>query len=459
MTATDLVVVLPGITGSTLHQNGKTVWEPSGGAVLNAIVTLGHNLKKLQLPDGIGDGHPGDGVEPKALMPDLHLVPGLWSPIQGYTGLLQRLGRMREQGKVGKVLPVPYDWRLSNRFNGQRLAGIVADELGSWRDSDPARRDAQLVIVCHSMGGLVARWFLEQCGGAALTRKLITLGTPYRGAARAVDQLVNGAPTKLGPLSVDLSAFTRSMPSLYQLLPEYACVVDEGGVMRRLDEIATPGLVTARRDDALRFHRDLAAAEEARPASAAMTHAIVGTRQPTATSVRVLPLGVEVLETIGADNDYGDATVPLAGALRRGMTPDTHGVYRIADRHGALQSNPVVLDEIEAIITAKSVGYRALPPATVRVRAPELVLMGDSIAVGVEIEPDVSGRVPAVRVTLAPADMTATTAPVTHQPRIRDQHAETAFTPSGPGAYHVKVTGIAPGSVTPITATTLVWAT
>ena len=174
--------------------------------------------------------------------------------------------------------------------------------------------------------------------------------------------------------------------------------------------------------------------------------------------MRLLPDGVEVLETIGADNDYGDATVPLAGALKHNLAPDTQAIYRIVDRHGALQSNPVVLDEIEAIITAKPVAYRAPGAAAVRVRAPELVLLGEPITVGVDIEPDSNGRVPAVRITLAPAEPATTTAPVTRQPHIRDRHAETTFTPSQPGAHDIHVTGIAPGSVTPVTATTLVWA-
>ena len=37
----DLVVVLPGIMGSTLAKNGKPVWSPSAGSVLTAIRTFG----------------------------------------------------------------------------------------------------------------------------------------------------------------------------------------------------------------------------------------------------------------------------------------------------------------------------------------------------------------------------------------------------------------------------------
>ena len=72
-------------------------------------------------------------------------------------------------------------------------ARIIEPALERWRAQGGPYADAQVVFVCHSMGGLIARWYIEQCGGAEITRKLITLGTPYRGAARALDQLVNGA--------------------------------------------------------------------------------------------------------------------------------------------------------------------------------------------------------------------------------------------------------------------------
>jgi len=41
MTNTDLVVVLPGIMGSTLEKDNKLVWAPSAGSVLQAVTSLG----------------------------------------------------------------------------------------------------------------------------------------------------------------------------------------------------------------------------------------------------------------------------------------------------------------------------------------------------------------------------------------------------------------------------------
>ena len=93
MNSTDLVVVLPGILGSTLlDAAGREIWAPSAGAVLRAVSSFGHNLRPL--PDDLGDDHPGDGVTFGRLMPDLHALPGIWTPVKGYTPLLARLERM-----------------------------------------------------------------------------------------------------------------------------------------------------------------------------------------------------------------------------------------------------------------------------------------------------------------------------------------------------------------------------
>src|SRR5439155_6256680 len=73
--ASNLVVFLPGIMGSTLKdRNGRLVWSPSGGAALRVITSLGRSLRALQLPERIGDDPADDGVRPVDPMPDLHVI-------------------------------------------------------------------------------------------------------------------------------------------------------------------------------------------------------------------------------------------------------------------------------------------------------------------------------------------------------------------------------------------------
>ncbi|MFE6926341.1 esterase/lipase family protein [Nocardia sp. NPDC057663] len=453
MSKNDLIVVLPGIMGSTLTQHGKPIWKPSAGAVLHAISTLGRSIKELRLPDGIGDNRPGDGVTPVALMPDLHVIPGLWTPIHGYTRLLAHLDRLVETGGIGKVVAFPYDWRLSNRYNATRLARVVADELGAWRDSHPTRADARVVFVCHSMGGLIARHYIEHHGGAEHTRALITVGTPYRGAAKAVDQLVNGVRKNIGPFGIDVTDFARSLPSTHQLLPDYACI-DHAGALHRLDEITIPELDSRMLADGLAFHTELTTAETNRPAGRETTHAIIGVRQTTATTLRLDNGRLEPLDTIDGNNDYGDATVPLAGALRHDLAPDTNRIRRVVENHGALQNHPAVLDEIESILTAP-VRRRAPDTIPVRVTAPELLTTGEPLTATIDIEPG-DRRTPAIQAQLI-SESGAHTHP-TQQPRIRNNHAHVTFPPPPPGAHTLLITGTTtPTLVTPVTHTLLVW--
>ncbi|MGH3569112.1 MAG: lipase/acyltransferase domain-containing protein [Pseudonocardia sp.] len=139
--------------------------------------------------------------------------------------------------------------------------------MDRWRAQGGEHADATLVFICHSMGGLIARHYVELGGGADHTRKIITLGTPYRGAASALGQLVNGVRKGIGPLSVDLTLFARSLPSLHQLLPEYACIDTGSGPLLTTTETTVPELETAMVIDAMAFHTELDAAAAARPAA------------------------------------------------------------------------------------------------------------------------------------------------------------------------------------------------
>ena len=41
-----------------------------------------------------------------------------------------------------------------------------------------------------------------------------------------------GVRKGIGPLKVDLTAFTRSLPAVFQLLPEYACIESPTGLLK-----------------------------------------------------------------------------------------------------------------------------------------------------------------------------------------------------------------------------------
>jgi len=118
----DLIVLLPGITGSVLARDGKDVWAVSPGAALQALLTLGHSLQDLRLNgDDPTSADLGDGVTAPRLVSDVHLIPGFWK-IDGYSGIFERLsGELTlERGK--NWFDFPYDWRRDNRAAAHRLA-------------------------------------------------------------------------------------------------------------------------------------------------------------------------------------------------------------------------------------------------------------------------------------------------------------------------------------------------
>ena len=356
----DVVVIIPGIMGSELvDKTGRPLWSVRPGALARALRTLGGSLRDLELPKGIGNDAPDDRVRPGGLIDSLHVIPGLWSPVVGYDGLMSFLRSDRfhlvdavpgDDGVMPNLVAFPYDWRLSNRYNARRLAKIAIPALERWR-RQPGMRDAKLVLVCHSMGGLIARWFAEQESGRDYIRTIITIGTPYRGALRALDTLVNGLEPGLGPLTLDLTAFARSLPSLYQLLPQYDCLDTADGRVS-LSTVACPGLDPTMLADAIAFHTSIA--DDSAPAYA--LHKVVGTRQPTLTTARVAGDGVEVSTSIDGRDQGGDGTVPrLAAELLAGRGRDVH---EVANQHGELQGTRAALDLLDGILSRQEIVWQ-----------------------------------------------------------------------------------------------------
>ncbi|MGH2655506.1 MAG: lipase/acyltransferase domain-containing protein [Actinomycetota bacterium] len=453
----DLLVVLPGILGSTLAKNDKLVWAPSVGAVLSAIRTFGRSIKELMLPEGVGDNHPGDGVTAEDLMPDLHILPGLWTANIGYGALLDQLRTKyqvveespSEPGRIPNLLRVPYDWRLSNRYNGRQLKRKVEPALEQWRSQGGVFAEARLIFICHSMGGLVARWYIEKEGGAELTRKLITLGTPYRGALSSLDQLVNGVKKGIWPFKLDLTSFARSLPSTHQLLPEYACIEGREGLIKTT-EVDVPELETKMVSDGMRFHDELNEAAQAHSPEDYL-HPMVGTRQRTGTTARLDGRRVKVIDTYEGQDRGGDATVPRLSATPGEVKPDSPIIRWPAEKHGSLQSNKAVLDELDGILTAEPSVHRGSAGKELRVDMEELLVLGEPLEI--TAEPEERMRLQAtvtdergkrvIQIPLEPSEDV-------HRGIIEDL---------APGAYQVVVGGVGPKAplVADVTSSVLVW--
>jgi pimeloyl-ACP methyl ester carboxylesterase len=362
-TAKDVVVLLPGILGSVLQHNGKDAWAMNTGALLRGLFSLGHSVTSLALDgDDPAKLDLGDGVTAPRLMPDLHLVPGFWK-IDGYTKIRERLLDTFDFTVGKNWFDFPYDWRRDNRVAAQRLAEQAPGWLKAWRNQSGAS-DAKLVLLGHSMGGLVARAYLELFDGWKDTRALVTFGTPYRGAMNALDFLNHGMSKGAGPLNLDLTSFLRSLTSVYQLLPIYESVDPGDGTLRRIPELDTMprGVDRDRALAAMDFHRSIERAVDTNGGAGRYDiHPVVGIFQATRTSARLSGNDVETFSTYLGDDEGGDGTVPRASAIPVELGNQLIGSYAI-EKHASLQNIDSVLTQVMGILTFKKTGTRRDTP-------------------------------------------------------------------------------------------------
>jgi pimeloyl-ACP methyl ester carboxylesterase len=455
----DLVVLLPGITGSVLHRDGRDVWNISKGAIWTALTSLGGSIKDLRLDaeDPKSESPVAwDGVRATALIEGAHLVPGLWK-IDGYSQVLKtlklafHLAECRAYDEeVGNLIQFPYDWRRDVRISARLLKQMVDRKLALWR---AASKDGQarVVLVAHSMGGLVAQYYLECLGGWRDARALITFGTPFRGSVQAVNYLVNGYKVrKLGLTLLDLTRTMQSFPSVHQLLPRYAMVEDDGRMKKVADVASTLGLDPALLKASAELHAELdrAAEENANDLEYSrdgyFTIPVVGTHQPTLQSARRAAAGWVVSEEpfqgLVAPLADGDGTVPRVSAIPISQSdPKDFQGYFVAEQHGALQNHEFVLGDLTARLLQLQVGNKVgafrgavppKPPKPLSLSVDDLFVPGEPVVVRARAGVDDGG----------PPRLQARVTPVSGGPTI--PHSLVA---GGGGWSEATLAGVAPG--------------
>ncbi len=445
----DVVVLLPGILGSVLERDGKEVWAPSPGAIGRALWRLGRNLNELALDDDPWEQDDlGDGVTATRLMPDVHIVPGLWG-IDGYSGISSMIRSNFDVTDGVNYFELPYDWRRDNRVAARALKKLADEALLARRKEIP---DAKLVLVGHSMGGIVSRYYLECLDGWRDTRALITFGTPYRGSLNAVDFLANGFVRKLGPLKlIDLTKLLHSLTSVYQLLPRYPCIdLDDGQGYVRPAETADriEGLDAARAAAALQFHHDIDRGAAAHDLGDYAIHSIVGITQGTKQSARLQDGRLLVEATWKGEDRGGDGTVPRDSATP--IETDNTGYQPMysADKHGSLQNDDAVQTQLAGILTERSsAGFRGerafRDPQGIPVAVPEVLSVGEPL----DVVAGRPGHVAPAGLTLAATVVDLATGRNVHEtPIVLGRDTDDIHTATVPplrsGDYRVVVAGV-----------------
>ncbi|MEV6779977.1 esterase/lipase family protein [Streptomyces syringium] len=141
-----------------------------------------------------------------------------------------------------------HGWSQVSSLNYSPLTGdlrTAATVLGGHIEEICGRTDQERIdIVGHSLGGLIARYYVQRLGGDTRVRTLVTLGTPHRGTTVAPLMSAHPLVRQMRPDSEVIAELSRPAPD---------CGTQFIAFWSDLDQIMVP-VETARID-----HPDLSA--------------------------------------------------------------------------------------------------------------------------------------------------------------------------------------------------------
>jgi pimeloyl-ACP methyl ester carboxylesterase len=345
-----ILVFVPGYMGSTLRDKatGRNVWLDFSTFPLNPLEWDDWLDEWMQLMT-----YPSD-LEASGIVDDIVFVPP-FVKMEQYGRLFDALAGMgyHTEGDERELnfYKFPYDWRQDNRTSAQQLGTAIAH----WRSLHPG---AEVWIIAHSNGGVVARWYVEQEGGKDVASRLILMGSPYDGTPKVMRIAFNGADALARPgldvlnIAERTKKLFRSFPSLYQLMPVKNGFLRDAG-NADIDAFDGAGWLDddqqrAYLKDGRRFTETLG------DAASVETLCFFGRKRPTLTA------GVVKIEALGKwdsidwqETDAGDGTIPERSAAH----PNAAGRYPFVTSHGDIYINPAVLEFLKFELVDKYEGF------------------------------------------------------------------------------------------------------
>jgi pimeloyl-ACP methyl ester carboxylesterase len=341
------VIFIPGILGSRIDCNAEELYFAL------PKVKFGEMLLKI-------DGETDQTETPcneKAETPS------------GEAGLLTSVGPQDVYGGMFKFLKgiatnglyaYPYDWRRSvpaAEAGLEKLVNEVLKETGA----------KHVVLVAHSMGGLVTQDYINTGENAEKVSRAVTIGTPYWGAPKSLIALLNGRSNEFATEKLDvmfgeaaLQEAVRNYLGLFWLYPSTAYgpwlqVEGAGFTNTPLAGSAIGPWVASLGGNAI-----LMALAQAGHATldgfkphGVNYQIIVGTGLPTITAMKFALNPVEPEQLVSVTYGNGDATVP-AISQTQGAYPGTSapvGVHYVCDiSHADETEDPGVQGDIKEFV-------------------------------------------------------------------------------------------------------------
>ena len=236
------IVFFPGLMSSELvvndparpqERNPEIVWGTARGAE--------RNFQKLGFPikAGTNGEYQDDAIRATRVLNDFALTSIFgWRFMQldpAYGPFLNHLEEKVSQAKQDSYTAFAYDWRQSNVVSAcQFVQWLGESKNAAWADNAKSKG---LVLVGHSMGGIVARLFVEfmappntaaseanPCPHQYKVFRLIAVQTPYFGSQKALKSFVKVIDSEMRRFQGSDEAGREvffTIPSVYELLPSY----------------------------------------------------------------------------------------------------------------------------------------------------------------------------------------------------------------------------------------------
>jgi pSer/pThr/pTyr-binding forkhead associated (FHA) protein len=204
LTGRRTVVFAPGLMGSELWLGNERIWPDAKTLFTEPEIYC----YPSELP-----------IEPRNIVDEVVIVPNLIKMDQ-YNRLGDYLVEELNYQRGVDFFEFPYDWRQDVR--------ISAHQLGQLIESIPSQQP--IILIGHSLGTMVSRYYVERLGGHKRVEKMILMGGPNKGAIKAIVSMIV-APQVLpfGIMGERMRQICLTFPSSYQILPNYPAGTDQKG--------------------------------------------------------------------------------------------------------------------------------------------------------------------------------------------------------------------------------------
>lgn len=258
------IIVVPGIGGTSLvdASNGNSAWGSYGYTSYWPATEIDNKLLAFPWVNSKTESEKQQyKIKPLSMLEKvtITLLPfssvdlAIYSTVvrslekAGYIRYKELLsnGTKKAQSKP-PLFEFAYDWRRSNADNAKELSKFIEETSNQLKSQKSTFGNKKFNIVCHSMGCLVARYYLRygrqglgtistpptlNWRGSHKIENILMVAPPNKGSLEAFTNLVNGFyPTHIKLIKYP-PAVLGTMPSMYELLAtkDIANVSDQNG--------------------------------------------------------------------------------------------------------------------------------------------------------------------------------------------------------------------------------------